>query len=143
MSHLHGVNRTDLKDFIHTGEVGERTTSIVNLDQAIVNTLHALNGDIASFLNFDLLHPHLNQADILPTDAIPDFMSPRKPDNSGAKINNLVMWLQRSNPHQFHEFIRLLRNTSVQAGDAHSRLADALEERYRYFLENPSPIKPG
>ncbi len=107
-----------------------------------MNTLHDLNGDIVSYLDLDLLYPHLNQAHILPSGSIPDFMAPRKPDNSGARSNNLVMWLQRSDPHQFRDFIRLLRVSSTQNG-IHARLANDLEERYRYFLEHPSPIKSG
>ncbi len=126
----------------YTGESEERTTSLTDLDPTIVNTLHDLNGDIVSFLDLDLLYPHLNQAGILPPGSIPHFLAPRMPDNSGARNHNLVMWLQRSNPVQFREFIRLLKLSSAQNG-IHARMAGELEEKYNYFLENPRPINPG
>ena len=63
-------------------------------------------------------------------------MRPLRPDNTGAQINNLYMWLLKCSPERFEEFIALVRSTAGAAGDAHEELADALEEAYGEFKAN-------
>ena len=94
----------------------------------MMGVIHACHADIAQCLNFQLMHPLLNTAGVLPQESMPDLM---RPDSSYAKINNFLMWLLSASEKQFNDFIRLLRETGEGEGeDAHLELAGLLEEKY-------------
>ena len=51
------------------------------------------------------------------------------------QIDRLLVWLPRcGKPDYIHKFIQCLRESSDDAGDAHSELADVLQE---YMEQNP------
>ena len=112
---------------------GRGDYAVADVNTPVANTLHSCHADIMNKLNFNLLYPHLNQAHILPAEAVPNFMQPRLPESTGAQINNLIIWLHHCSQEQFSQFIALLRETAPEGGDAHWELAQALEQAFERF----------
>ena len=106
-------------------------------DRAIIaSTLHSAHEDIVNNLNFNLIYPLLNTAKVTPVQAVPQLMRPLVPDNHGAQVNNLIMYLCNCRLEEFKEFIRLVRESASEGGAAHVELAQILEKHLNYF-ESP------
>ena len=70
--------------------------------------------------------------------AVPQLIRPLVPDNRGAKVNNLIMYLRNCSLEEFKEFIRLVRESASEGGAAHVELAQILEERLKLFESSGS-----
>lgn len=115
------------------------TADAVDARAVIASTLHSTHADLISKLNFALIHPRLDQDGVVPVESFPDLLCPQVPDHRAARVNNLIIWLQRCSLEQFRRFIALLRETAGEGGDAHEELADFLEGEFKKFYNNYEP----
>ena len=104
-------------------------------DKAVIATLHSCHDDIVKKLNFGLIYPKLNQNGILPTDSRQWFMQLQSPESRGTDINNLMVWGSRE---KFCQFIKILEETSNEAGDTHEELVAILQERFEAYKRHGS-----